>query len=512
MPLTHDDQDLLNLAFEQKLITRRQQATLTAELESHPLAGQAGRLMVLKGYLTEPQMKDLRDRFEQQRKGRTSRKPKASPPAEPPPPTAPATPPAAPPPEKHPAPEWKPASEPHPPQPPRLEDLDLLCSSPCPFPLDPEGTLAKVFQWAVSEKATDLHANAAGQLSVRIAGTLKPIPGRFLPFADLQNDLIGHLPSHEATQLQQTGTLVISTRCHEAFLARIHLFRSGAGYSLAARFQPSRPPTLDALGVPPAFRVAWGFEQGLVLITGPQGSGRTTTLHAALYELLTLRHTPALRIVRTAEYEPGKTASPVTTWRVGYEIPDLITGIQEAGSLPVRLMAVDDLITGEECDAALQLAEKGNLVLAALRAETIAHAYARFIESVPVKDTPWAATQFADVVHGVLSQRLLPRMDGKGVVMIPELLLAIPQAQTILRSARPREIEAAIRVGKRQGMVALDDALIENTERGVLDRELARRFAIHHHLIEKTIKKVGGESAEPQTGAPSSLASPPPSN
>lgn len=469
MSLHENDQTLLNLALERQLISRRQYQVVIAEMETGGGSGTAGRMMAARGFITPDQRIELEN--EVAGLGIES----------------PATPAAA-----QPVDTGVPPAGLHPPEFTVGRDEWIVDVSQ-PFGvalLAARDSGAGDFQWDSGAVAT-----------VRVAGRLAPWTGPGISRRDVTDGLLAQLSPPSLKCLDRDGSCLVNAWLPDAWRVRISLMKTESLLSFAARFFPPTPMDPASLGIPPAARVGYGFSDGLFLIAGPQRSGRTTTLHAILGELMAAKPVHVVRVVRSVDYDlpPGKGA--VTTLRVGRDTPSLLAGLGAAPGLAPRIVAIDDLITPEECLAALTLSEMGFLVLAVVSADYVPNAFGRFVEFGSIEDAPVLAQRVSERIRGILSQRLLPRADGAGLVLVPELLLAAPLAVAVLRSGRVNQVDAAIRAGRKQGMVHIDDLLMEMARAKAVELPVARMAAHNRQPFDAPQRPAG----------PSSPGTPPPS-
>jgi Tfp pilus assembly pilus retraction ATPase PilT len=351
--------------------------------------------------------------------------------------------------------------------------------------LQTQSRLNRVLSEVRARGADDFYWSADGSSSIQFQGNPLPWDGSALTPSDLETELT-QLLSPARRQLLDDGKFVTITAClSEGFLARLTLLVTPDGLSMAARLHNAAPPPLDMLGLPPSLRMLLGFSGGLILIAGPKNSGRTTTVHALASELLRTRKLHCLRILRSLDYFLPPGCGMVTTWRVGREISTLLEGIQQSHLAAPDVLLIDELITGQECLAALDVAENNRLLLAVVAAETAQQSYSRFVEATHTDAIASVAVRFSEQLRGLLAQRLLPRSDTPGRIAVAEYLIGNPQSATTLRSGRPSQIAGAILTGKRIGMIALDDALMDLTQRGILARETAAQWLTAKQLLDK---------------------------
>lgn len=385
--------------------------------------------------------------------------------------------------------------------------LELSRNAGLPL-LEAQSRLNRVLIEVHARGTDDFHWFSDGSSSIRLRGNLFPWDGSALALADLKKELPGILSARQQHVLEEGKPVGMTVCLSEGLLARLMLLVTAGGISMAARLFPAECPPLDMLGLPPSLRTLLGYTGGLILIAGPKNSGRTTTVHALAAELMRSRRIHCLRILQSLDYFLPPGTGMVTTWRVGREIPSLLEGLRQSPRVAPDVLLIDELISGPECLAALDIAENNRLVLAVVGAETAQQSYSRFVEATGADAIASVAQHFSEQLRGLLAQRLVPRADAPGRIVVGDYLIGTPQSATTLRSGRPAQVPGAILSGKRIGMIALDDALMDLVQRGVIAKETALQFVTSKQVLDKLQPR--GDSLGPSSAsvASSPLAAP----
>lgn len=378
---------------------------------------------------------------------------------------------------------------------------DMSRSAGMPL-LDAQSRLNRVLIEVHARGADDFYWTADGSCSIQWRGNLLPWDGSALTSADLERELPGILTPAEQQSLDRGESLFVTACLSEDFLARMTLLVTTEGIAMAVRLHSADIPPLDTLGLPPSLRTLLGYTGGLILVAGPRNSGRSTTLHSLAAELLRSRKIHCLRILRALDYFLPPGYGMVTTWRVGKEIPSLLEGIHRASLVEPDVLLIDELVSGEECLAALESAENHRLILAAVAAETAQQTYARFVEATHADAIASVAQHFSEQLRGLLAQRLVPRADAPGRIVVPEYLMGTPLSATTLRSGRPSQVPGAIQSGKRIGMITLDDALMDLTLRGIIAKDVAMMLITSKQLLDR-LQPRGAAAGPAASAAPS---------
>jgi twitching motility protein PilT len=255
--------------------------------------------------------------------------------------------------------------------------------------------------------------------------------------------------------------------------------------AVALRLIPLRVPTQEELGLPAILDGLLQAPSGLILVSGPTGSGKTTTLAAFVGAINARRACHIITIEDPIEYLHRHGRALVDQRQIG----------DDAGTFPEALRAAlrqdpDVLLVGEIRDlesiqTALTIAETGHLVLASLHTNDTAQAVDRIIDVFPADRRPLIQLQLASTLHAIVYQRLLPRLDG-GVVGAYEVLVATPAVRNLIREGKTRQLRNALLTGKSDGMQTLEESLTALVADGVVDHEAARGASLHPNEVGST--------------------------
>ncbi|MGE5754415.1 MAG: type IV pilus twitching motility protein PilT [Planctomycetaceae bacterium] len=355
-------------------------------------------------------------------------------------------------------------------------------------------TFNELLQRMIEKKASDLHLIAGLPPAFRIHGELVPVEGvdRFTPDS-LREFVFAALTTHQQNVFQNDPVsrneldFGYGIPGVGRFRVNVHVSRGSVGASIRAL--ATRIPGLDELGLPPSAREFTKAKRGLVLVTGPTGSGKSTTLAALVGEINRSRRDHILTIEDPIEYVHNSQMSFVTQREVG------ATGdtLSFANALKYALRQDPDVILiGEMRDyetigIAITSAETGHLVFGTLHTSSAAQTVSRIVDVFPTDQQPQVRTQLASTLVGVISQVLLPKKDGTGRVAACEILMANSAVRNNVRSGKVDAIYQTLQTSSAEGMQTMDQSLIKLCRDGVVDYEAAKPY-IYEKSTHDTIK------------------------
>jgi twitching motility protein PilT len=312
---------------------------------------------------------------------------------------------------------------------------------------------------------SDVHWTEGASPVARVDGRLHTLRDVGAPPGDVRAWLGAH-PGDSAIGLPD-GTRV-----------RVHIYRASEGLAVALRVLPGRPPSLAALGLPEQVMELAGIDHGLVLIGGPIGSGKTTTLAALTQARLQLRRGHVVTLEDPIEYHlEAPEGALVHQRQVRRDVRDMVTGLHEALRQDAGTIVLGELRDPEAIQLALTAAETGQLVLATLHCRSAASAIERIVDVVPPGRERQVRGQLAEALRAVVVQRLLPRADADGRVLAVEVLRGTRSVASLIREGKTAQIPTALQTGLEHGMIPLERQLMDLIRRGRIDRATAEAAA-----------------------------------
>lgn len=336
---------------------------------------------------------------------------------------------------------------------------------------------------AIAQNASDLHIVAGAPPTLRIDGVLRPIDLPAYPpekTLEVVTGLIGHTLYEKISQMRQELDFGFS---YKNFRFRCNTYYQKGSLAASLRLLPAMTRDLAALGVPPISGKLLEHNQGLIMVTGPTGHGKSTTLAAMINQLAADRNGHIITIEDPIEYVFEHKKSIISQREVGNDTPLFAFALRAALREDPDIVMIGEMRDKETMETALQIAETGHLVLTSLHTNSAAQTATRIIDVFPPHQQNQVRIQLSEVLLGVISQRLLPRIQG-GRVLATEVLVANPAVRAIIREGKTHQLPNVIQTSAAEGMVGLDKSLAELVARG----EVAIDDALAWSLDPKALK------------------------
>jgi len=347
-------------------------------------------------------------------------------------------------------------------------------------------TIAALFDRLLEVGGSDLHLAVGYPPMLRVRGDLVAEGERALTAADVDQLLAPLLTPHQATHFATTGDLDFAYAHGTRARFRANYLRKTTGAGAVFRAIPSEILSLEKLGVPAGIRKLTDLRSGLVLVTGPTGSGKSTTLAAMIDHINRTRAGHILTIEDPVEFVHQPRRCLVTHKEVGEHVPSFLEAIRSAGRENADVILVGELRGAETMKAALQLASFGILIYATVHTNSAGATIDRFVNAFPAEQQPQIRGLLADSLAGVVAQQLLRRADGKGRVAAHEILIGNYALSSLIREAKTSQIPSFIQSGASEGMQGMDVAL----ERLVAAGAISARDALDKALDKETFARM----------------------
>jgi len=379
-------------------------------------------------------------------------------------------------------------------QPPRelVEALPAL-DSPVLAEVGNGEPLERLLLEMVRLQATDLVLIPGAPPMLRVGGRLRQGSAEPVAHGQVEELLGSHLGARSRHLLETQGAADISLRLESSpedrggWRMRVNVMRQRSGLSAAFRALPRRVPTLSELNLPETLGGLVSASHGLVLISGPTGSGKSSTL-AALVGLLnrdTCRH--IITIEDPVEYEHHNQASVVEQVEIGRDAPTFSSALRAALRRDPDVILVGEMRDLETIATALTAAETGHLILSTLHTRDSTQAVHRIVDVFPAAQQDQIRQQLALSLHAVVCQQLIPRSDGRGRVPAVEVLVATYAVRNHIRKGTTHQLYNELLVGRGPGMVALEESLALLVRKGAITVEEARTRAVRVDELERRL-------------------------
>jgi twitching motility protein PilT len=363
--------------------------------------------------------------------------------------------------------------------------------------------LNTLLRTAVEQGASDVHLKFGQPPVIRFDGALRPLED-WAPLGapELEEVLeaVGAAAPARLAAFHETGELDTAYQQPELPRFRVNAFRQRGDISFAFRAIPNEVPTFDHLRLPQGIRNLADENRGLILVTGATGVGKTTTLASMLGHINRTRRQHIVTIEDPIEILHSDESCIVNQREVGLDTESFNQALRRVLRQDPDIILIGELRDAETAETALQAAESGHLVLSTMHTLDAAESISRMVEFFPAMKQAQVRSILAGVLRGVISQRLVPRIDG-GRVAAVEVMVANRRIADLIREDKADEITDAIEEGEFFHMQTLTAALIELVLAGEVDRDVAAAAAPNHHdfviALERALKEqAAGQQAE----------------
>ena len=352
----------------------------------------------------------------------------------------------------------------------------------------------------VSDKISDLNFSVGQLPQVEINGKLTPVqPLGMQKLTPYQTEIIAMALMHgnpdAAERLAHTGTSDLSYSLPSRARFRVNIFLQRGVYSIVMRVIPTDIPTLKTLNLPGQLSDIAELRNGLVLMTGPTGAGKSSTQAAIIDIINEKKHYHVVTIEDPIEYLHTHKNSTINQREVGHDIKDFPSALRAALRQAPKVILIGEMRDFETTEIALEAAETGHLVLSTLHTIDASKTVDRIIGLYPKNEEPVIRTRLAQTFRYIVSQRLIPRADRRGRVAAVEILRSSPRTREYIEAgeADGKSLLDAMKDGKLDGMQDFDSVIRDLIERGVVSLEDGLAFATNQNNLLLELKGVTGE-------------------
>ncbi len=347
--------------------------------------------------------------------------------------------------------------------------------------------------------ASDLHLSVGRPPILRLSGRLDPVRYRVLDDPDYVRFIKPITPPHLWKQHQEEGDADFAYEVPGLARFRVNLFKQQRGFGAVFRIIPTKIMTLDQLGLPASVRRLTRLRKGLVLVTGPTGSGKSTTLAAIIHAMNKTRPMHFVTIEDPIEFVHENIKALVSQREVGPNTRDFRAALKAAVREDPDCILVGEMRDLETIEMALNAAETGLLVFGTLHTNSAAKTIDRVINVFPTERQDGVRGILSSVVEGILAQQLLRRKKG-GRVAAVEVMFGSPSLSSLIREGKTHQIPGFISQNKRRGMIPMDQSLRELVEQDLVDPEAALEKALDKDEFRTWLRERGIDVADEEEG------------
>lgn len=347
----------------------------------------------------------------------------------------------------------------------------------------------ELLKQAVQQGASDLHISAGAAPALRLNGQLESLDGHPLQPDETLALAKQVLNKEKYETLIQIGEVDLSYTSPGLGCFRVNVFFQQGAVSIACRVISTEIPTIDSLGLPEAVKMLARRSRGLIIVTGPTGSGKSTTLAAMINLINEEKFCHILTLEDPIEYLHMKKKSIINQREIGRDSKTFPNALRAGLRQNPDVILVGEMRDLETISIAITAAETGHLVLATLHTMDAPQAVERIIDVFPPNQQDQIRAQLANTLAGVISQRLLRRQDGTGRIAATEILVSTPAVRNLIRDKKVHQIYSFMQTGAKFGMQTMDNHLQTLIEKGHVNAEEAMEHAIDVEAIARFLQQ-----------------------
>ncbi len=336
---------------------------------------------------------------------------------------------------------------------------------------NPVPPMEDLLRLVLEEGASDLHLSVGTPPALRQHGRLVKLNTRPLTAEDTEKLARAITSDANFARVNEQGSVDFGFSYRDANRFRVSVYRQKGCIAVALRIIPKRMMSLEEIGLPPAVRGLLETPRGLILVTGPTGSGKTTTLASILDAINTTRDSHIITIEDPIEYVHDHKLGIVNQREVGVDVSSFAEGLRRALRQDPDVILVGEMRDLETMETAITAAETGHLVFSTLHTTGAARTVDRIVDAFPSTQQEQIRVQLSANLKAVISQILIPTLDGRGRLAAFELMVNTPSVAALIRDNKTFRIANDILTGSKYGMISLEASLVEHYLAGLISYE-----------------------------------------
>ena len=340
---------------------------------------------------------------------------------------------------------------------------------------------------AIDAGASDVHITVASPPVMRVNGKLIRMSEHKLMPDESQKIIRSIMTEEQILEFERKGELDFSYSYPSLGRFRVNVYKQRGSTSMALRVVALTIPTMDVLKLPEILKDLAMKQRGLILVTGPTGSGKSTTLASMLDYMNHHRNDHIMTIEDPIEYLHKHDLSIINQREVGHDSHSFANALRAALRQDPDVILVGEMRDLETISTAITAAETGHLVLSTLHTIGAAKTVDRIIDVFPPHQQQQIRVQLASVLEAVISQQILPKSDGTGRVAAFEIMIANTAIRNLIREGKTHQMQTVIQTGSGQGMITMDASLIELYRKRVIDQATLRKYSVDTDAVMKQI-------------------------
>lgn len=345
-----------------------------------------------------------------------------------------------------------------------------------------------LLEQVIKKKASDLHLQVGLTPMLRIDGSLTPVSGTEpLTEETLESLVFAILDDDQKQILLKDKEFDFSFAFGDLGRFRVNAFHERGNLAAALRLIPNELLTIDQLGLPDIISKFADYPRGLVLVTGPTGSGKSTTLAALVDKINSEKPVHIITIEDPVEFTHKSKKAVLVQREVHYDTFSFSAALRSALRQDPDVVLIGEMRDLETISSAITIAETGHLVFATLHTNSAAQSIDRMIDVFPPHQQPQIRSQLSNILMGICSQRLIPTIGG-GRLPATEVLVVTPAVRNIIREGKTHQLDAVIQTGAEFGMQSMDKTLVNMIHAGTISYEDAKQFAVDIEELDRLMR------------------------
>ena len=333
--------------------------------------------------------------------------------------------------------------------------------------------------------ASDIHLTVGAPTVVRVNGELR----KYTELSDqvVNRTILSILSAEQEKMLTEGKDIDFSFELKNGARQRVNVFRQSGKLAACIRLLNAEIPTLEELKMPPVLLDFAKKRRGLVLVTGPTGAGKSTTLAALVEYINKTRACHIITIEDPIEYRYKQEKATIHQRELGRDVPSFHEALRSALREDPDVILIGEMRDYETISLAMTAAETGHLVFGTLHTSSAAQTVDRIIDACPIHSQDQVRSQLANMIQGIIAQSLIPRSDGKGRVAAVEVMVGTDAVKNLIRSSKINMMETTMAAGSSLGMCTLNDSLAKLYKTGQISYETALEYASDRNEMEKKL-------------------------
>ena len=341
----------------------------------------------------------------------------------------------------------------------------------------------------VEKKASDLHLIAGFQPALRINGNITPVDYPTLTPEDVESLISSLLTPEQMNKLETNLELDFSYSIYGVARFRGNIMKQRGTWSAAFRTVPFTLPDFESLGLPEEIKKLCDLSRGLVLVTGPTGSGKSTTLAALIDIINTNRALNIVTIEDPIEFLHKHKKSTVRQRELGQDTHSFASALRHVLRHDPDVILIGEMRDKESISIALTAAETGHLVFSTLHTQTAPQTISRIVDAFSDDNKDHIRQQLAGSLKAVISQQLIPMNSGNGRVVAVEYMISTPAIRNLIREGKDHQLYSAIQTGHNYGMCTMDQSLVKLYKQGKISYESVYEYCIDRAEVDRLINR-----------------------